>query len=339
MKTISLQDISKALNVSKATISFVLNGRGDEKRVSKNTQAKILEFAKTHNYQPNQLARGLSRGKSDMIGLIVPNISDTFFARIARRIEKKSEEFGYSVIFCSTGEDAARESKLIRSMLDRQVDGLIIASCQKNKEDIIALKNKNFPFVLVDRYYTDVESNYVGMQNERAIAVAVEQLIKNGKKRIGFMTLTDNLNPLHDRLFGYEKTMEKNKLPIEEGFIQKINYDQIGNTLIAVIQKMVIPPLNVEAIVFSTHFLAAYGIRALRVLKLKVPEEVALVSMGQMNDFDLIEPPVTSLILPSNEIGDKAVEILLHNIDDKQAIIKKVGIETDFIIRESCGSN
>ncbi len=86
----SLQDISKSLNISKGTISLVLNGRGDEKRVSKETQEKIIKFAKDHNYNPNQLARALSRGKSDMIGLVVPNISDVFFATIARIIEKTS---------------------------------------------------------------------------------------------------------------------------------------------------------------------------------------------------------------------------------------------------------
>ncbi len=131
LKKISLQDISKSLNISKGTISLVLNGRGDEKRVSKETQEKIIKFAKDHNYNANQLARALSRGKSDMIGLVVPNISDVFFATIARRIEKKAEQSGYNVIFSSTGERIEKESRIIQSMLDRQVDGLIIASCQK----------------------------------------------------------------------------------------------------------------------------------------------------------------------------------------------------------------
>lgn len=338
MKTISLQDISNALNISKATISFVLNGRGDEKRVSKETQERILKFANENKYKPNQLARGLSRGKSDMIGLIVPNISDAFFARIARRIEEKSEEYGYSVVFCSTGENGDRESKLIRSMLDRQVDGLIIASCEKNKEDILGLKKMNFPFTLVDRYYSDIHANFVGTQNDRAIAVAVEQLITNGKKRIGFISLTDQLNPLHDRLEGYKNTMANNNLPVEDGFIEKIENDNLEIRMNMAIQKMVQPPVNIEALVFATHFLTAHGMRTLKAMRLKVPEDIALISMGQMNDFDLVEPPITSLLLPSDKIGNKAVEILLGNIDEKQSIIEQVSFEAEFVVRKSCGS-
>ena len=122
MKKISLQDISSQLNISKATISIVLNGRGDEKRVSKTTQEKIIQFARENNYKANYLARGLSLGKSDTIGLVVPNIGDSYFARIARRIERKARRSGYNVVFSSTGESKERESELIQSMLSRGVD-------------------------------------------------------------------------------------------------------------------------------------------------------------------------------------------------------------------------
>ena len=136
MKTLTLQDIANQLNISKATVSFVLNGHGDEKRVSKATQDRIIQFARENNYKANHLARGLSLGRSDTIGLIVPNIGDNYFARIARRIERKARRSGYNVVFSSTGENKERESELIQTMLSRGVDGLIIASSQKNQEDI-----------------------------------------------------------------------------------------------------------------------------------------------------------------------------------------------------------
>lgn len=174
MNNISLKDITATLKVSKTTVSFVLNGRGDEKRVSKETQKRIIDFATGHNNKANQLAGGLSLGKSEIIGLIVPNISDLFYAQIARRIEKKVELSGYNVVFSSTGESTERESKIIQLMFDRQVDGLIIASCQKNKADILTLKNNNYPFVNIDRHYPEIESNLVGLDNVKGITSAAE---------------------------------------------------------------------------------------------------------------------------------------------------------------------
>jgi LacI family transcriptional regulator len=337
MKKFSLQDISNSLNISKSTISIVLNGRGDEKRVSKDTQEKILKFAKEHNYKANQLARGLSRGKSDMIGLVIPNIADNFYARIARRIELKAEEFGYNVLFSSTGESKERESKLIRSMLDRQVDGLIIASSQKNEEDIKRLKRNSIPFVLVDRHYPNIETNYVIMDNYYGTSSAVERLIKQGRKRIGFISLKPGLEAMKERLDGYSQTLEKHRLPIKANFIQELEYESIEMIMPQIIKKMVQFPCSIDGIVFATHFLAAAGIRELKKLNVRIPIDVAIVSFGQLSAFDLIEPPITFLQLPSNEIGDKAVDILLKNMRGKAAGFEKVCLKADLVVRKSCG--
>lgn len=326
------------MNISKSTISLVLNGRGDEKRVSKETQERIIKFAKENNYQANQLARGLSRGKSDMIGLIVPNISDIFYARIARRIERIAELSGLNVVFSSTGESPKKESELIQSMLNRQVDGLIIASTQQNADDILRLKRINFPFVLIDRQYPDIDTNYVGVDNAGGIAVAVDQLVKLGRKRIGFVSLKLGLDALRKRLEGYEQTMKKHGLEIKEGFVQELDYQSIESKMPDVIKKMVQFPNSIEGIVFATHFLTAAGLRELKKLNIRVPMDVALVSFGQMSAFDLTEPPITSVTQPSDDIGDKAVELLLRSMKDELSIDEKISFKTSLIVRKSCGT-
>ncbi len=338
MKKVTLNDISESLKISKSTISLVLNGRGDEKRVSKETQEKIFKFAKEHNYKANQLARGLSTGKSDMIGLVIPNISDNFYARIARRIEKKASRLGYNVVFSSTGESKIRETELIQSMLDRQVDGLIIASTQKNKDDILRLKKQNFPFVLIDRHYPDIETNYVCVNNNGGVVRAVEQLINSGRKRIGFVSLKPGLQAIEDRLQGYLETMNKHSFDVKDGFVQELDYDNIEKDMPDVIKSMVKFPASVEGIVFSTHFLAAAGLRELKKLNVRVPVDVAIVSFGQMSAFDLIDPPITSVIQPVDEIGDNAVDILLKNLENEDLDFEQMNLETDMIIRKSCGT-
>ena len=338
MKGITLQDIATQLNISKATVSIVLNGHGDKKRVSKETQDRIIQFARENNYRANYLARGLSLGKSDTIGLIVPNIGDNYFARIARRIERKARRSGYNVVFSSTGESRERESELIQTMLSRGVDGLIIASSQMNQEDISSLKKNQFPFVLIDRYYPELETNYVGEDNEGGAFHATDQLVKMGRKRIGFVTLKTGLEVIHQRLAGYQLSMKENGLPVEKHYIQEFDYEYSESDMLEGIKSMVQAPSNIEGIVFATHFLAASGMRALKEIHVRVPEDVALVSFGQMNAFDLVDPPVTSIIQPVDELGDRAVEILLENLSGAISNHRRIILNNKLEIRKSCGT-
>ncbi|PKQ64848.1 hypothetical protein BZG02_03070 [Labilibaculum filiforme] len=330
--------MSKRLNISKSTISIVLNGHGDEKRVSKDTQETIIKFAEENNYRANQLARGLSRGKSDMIGLVIPNISDSFYARIARRIETKARLSGYNVIFSSTGESKERESELIESMLDRQVDGLIIASTQQNEEDILRLKKSNFPFVLIDRRYPDIETNFVGVDNVGGVAMAVEQLVKMGRKRIGFITLKPGLEAIHERLVGYQQTMKKFELEVKDGFVHELNYETFDEQMPAVFEIMLNSSNDIDGIVFATHFLTASGLREMKRRKVLVPNEVAIVSFGQMSAFDLVDPPITSIAQPVEDLGGRAVDILLENLKDGITAYKQEMLDSSIEVRKSCGA-
>lgn len=338
MKKITLQDIATQLNISKATVSIVLNGHGDAKRVSKATQERILHFARENNYKANYLARGLSLGKSETIGLIVPNIGDSYFARIARRIERKAGRSGYNVVYSSTGESRERESELIQSMLNRGVDGLIIASSQKNQEDIIELKKSHFPFVLIDRCYPELETNYVGEDNEGGASQATNQLVKTGRKRIGFITLKIGLEAMQQRLAGYQLSMRQNGIPVGNHYIQELDYEYAESEMLEVMKSMLKHPNNIDGIVFATHFLAASGLRALKKLEIRIPEEVALVSFGEMSDFDLIEPPLTSIMQPVDDLGDRAVEVLLENLEGKAEKHKRIILNNNMVIRKSCGT-
>ena len=338
MQKLTLQDIASQLNISKATVSIVLNGHGDEKRVSKETQEKIIQYARENKYKANYLARGLSLGKSETIGLVVPNIGDGYFARIARRIERKAGRSGYNVVYSSTGESKERESELISSMLSRGVDGLIIASSQKNQEDILELKKRKFPFVLIDRHYPELETNYVGEDNEGGASQATMQLIKTGRKRIGFVTLKTGLDVLHQRLAGYQLSMEQNGLPVEDLWIRELDYEYTESDMLYQIKSLLKENASIDGIIFTTHFLAASGMRALKKSNVRVPADVALVSFGQMNAFDITEPPITSVIQPVDELGDMAVEILLENLAGEITNDRRVILNNRLEIRKSCGT-
>ncbi|WP_175418965.1 LacI family DNA-binding transcriptional regulator [Aureibaculum algae] len=333
-----LKDIASDLNLSKTAVSLVLNNRGNENKISQKTQKRIIDYAKKHNYKPNQLARGLSRGKSETIGLIIPNISDIFYAKIASHIEKKAKLYGYTVVYSSSNENPEIESELIRSMLNRQVDGLIIASTQQNQSDIQILKDLNFPFVLIDRHYPNIETNFVIVDNFGGTKDITQHLIKNGRRKIGFITIKSNLDAIEQRLLGYQDAIKANNLEIKSENIKQLDVVDYQKEMKQAISDLVKPSVNVDAIVFSTHYLTASGLRELKLLKFKVPQQVALVSFDELGAFDLVEPPITTSKQPVLDIGNLAVEILVNDIENKNLKIENKNVlKTKLLIRKSCG--
>jgi len=337
MKKVFLKDIAKDLNISKTAVSLVLNDKGDENKISKGTQKRILDYAKKHNYVPNQLARGLSRGKSETIGLIIPNISDTFYSMMAVHIEKKAKDLGYIVIFSCTYEDHNKEAELIRSMLNRQVDGLIIASTQENQKEIEELKKMNFPFVLVDRNYPKNKTDYVIVDNFDGMKMATEHLLKLGRKKVGFITLKSNLEVIKQRQKGYEQALKDFNIKPSKKRVKELNRESFDQEMTIALHELLEGNNTIDAIVFTTHFLTAVGIRELKKMNVDIPAEIAIVSFSELSAFDLVEPPITSIILPVADIGNKAVDILINKIEGKEVKMINDVLDTQLVIRKSCG--
>lgn len=339
MKKIYLKDIARTLNVSKTAVSLVLNNKGDENKISQETQQRITAYAKEHNYVPNMLARGLSRGKSETIGLIVPNISDIFYAKIAGRVEKKAKEFGYTVLFSSSNESPKNEESLIRSMLNRQVEGLIIASTQRNQKDIESLKKSNFPFVLIDRHYPKSETSYVVADNFGGTKSATEHLLSLGRRNIGFVTIEPGLEAIKQRLLGYKGALTGFNIRPQKKYIKELSQENYEEEIGPAIKDLLELTTPVDALVFSTHYLTHVGLVELKKLNIKVPKQVAIVSYDEMAAFDLIDPPITSVIQPVAEMGNTAVEILMALINGSN--LNGEGqrtLDTKLIVRKSCGT-
>jgi len=190
LKKVSLNDIAKSLSVSKALVSFVLNGQGEEKGISSKTQERVRAKAKDLNYKPNFIARGLRLGKSHTIGLIVADISNKFYAKIAKRIEEVAAENNYHLIICSSDEDPVKELGLIEMLRERQVDGLIISTTQKDTTIFKQLKKEAFPFVLIDRNLPQLQTNYVGVENIKGAYLATQKLLTNNYQKIALLKIS-----------------------------------------------------------------------------------------------------------------------------------------------------
>lgn len=339
MKKVFLKDIAEKLNVSKTAVSLVLNNKGDENKISQETQQRIIEYAKKHNYVPNQLARGLSRGKSETIGLIIPNISDTFYSKIAGYVELKAKNMGYTVLFSSSNEDPKKEGELIRSMLNRQVEGLIIASTQQNLKEIQSLKQDKFPFVLIDRHYPESDTNYVVVDNFNGLKTATEHLLQLGRRKIGFITLKPGLEAIKQRLLGYQSALRDFNIEYKEELVKELSPGNYENEIESAIRELLKFPNSVDSIVFSTHYLTSVGLRELKRKNVKVPQEVAIVSFDELTAFDLVDPPITAVIQPVKDIANTAVDILINEIEGKDSTMdNKRILDSKLEIRKSCGT-
>lgn len=334
-KKASLKDIAGAVGVSTALVSYVLNNREREARVSPATAKKIRKAAKQMNYQPNQIAKSLKSGRSQAIGLIVADISNPFFGHLSRIIEDESEKAGYTVIFASSDEKAATSDKLIRTLINRQIDGFILSPAEGAEEQLKYLKESNIPFVLIDRYFKEIESSYVVSDNYKATYDATTQLIKSGHKKVGFVRYKNKLQHTEDRFGGYAQAMKDNGRKDYSKLVCRVNYndhDDFRNQF----SQLLSGKSKVDAVLFSTNTLSIMGLKLLLDLGIQIPNDVAVFCFDESESYDLFYCPVSYVRQPLSEIGKRAVEVLLGHISNRnKGGFKKETLATELVIRKS----
>jgi LacI family transcriptional regulator len=342
MKRTSLNDIAKQVGVSKTLVSFVLNGRGKEFRISEEICKKVLDTAREMNYQPNRIAQGLRTGKTNMIGLIIADIANPFFGKLGREIEQEAALHGYRVIFCSSDENAEKSKQQIAMLQQNQVDGYIISPPMNSEDQIRALSKGHIPYVLIDRYFPEIENNYIIVDNFDAAYQATKHLLKLGRKRIANITLNLGLVTMKERTEGYKQALADSSIEVDENLIKILPFSHDNKDVSSAIGELAGDKANLkaDAILFSTSKIGIMGIECMTGLGLKIPDEVAVVSFDNADAYKICVSPVTVVAQPLKEIGTTAVRVLLDQIAHPEVnrTPQKILLKTEFIIRKSCGS-
>lgn len=322
---ISLKDIATALNVSKTTVSWVLSGRGDERKISAAMQEKIKEYARQHDYRPNLLAKSLNSGETNTIGLVIPSIADTFYAQIALEVELEAERMGYTVTFCSSEASPERESKMIQMLKAKQVDGLIIAATKHTKDEVENLTRESYPFVLIDRFYPELTTNYVIVDNKNGIQSITEKLIGKGRKRIVFVTTDTHLVVMQRRFEGYKEALQKASIPLDPEIVIEVIRSDYEKDIIRKLDDLFRKTPDIDAFVFSTHYLALEALRYFYKHQMDITDKIALACFHRSPSLSILAPQMIIVDQPVASIGKQAVDILIRSIKDKQApVIQKV---------------
>lgn len=341
-KKTALKDIAKALNVSSTLVSMVLNGHSKQHGISSITQQKVLAKAKELNYQPNSIARGLRTGKTNTIGLIVPDISNAFYAQIAKKIESKASEKGYHLIFCSSNECLKKEEDLIQMLRGRQVDGLILASTALHSLTIQNLIDENFPLVLIDRKVDELSTNHVVVDNYTSSFKAVEQLIANNHQRIGLLSIgPSHLSSIKDREKGYLAALKKHHIASNPSYICTIPFQTVHKAVGKCLHTLIQNPKPVTALYATNNNIAKACLYHLQKMKIKIPQQIALLAYDDIDLFEFCYPSVTAVEQPIDKIGVESLAILFDLIQNPSGQGDKpqqITLPARLIIRNSCGT-
>lgn len=337
MKKTSLKDIAERANVSTTTVSFVLNGKAVDKRISKAVIERVKKLVKELDYKPNQMARGLRTGQTRTLGLMVEDISNPFFARLAKTIEDEADRHGYEVMFCSTEDDEKKAARLLQMLQYRQVDGYILTPTIYQEKEIKNLLKETTPVVLVDRYFSSLPCNHVVVDNYRGAYLATEHLINQGYKKIALITTASRQLQMQQRREGFLHALKDNKIRHAQGRELVSTFGETGE---AVIGKMTafLKKAKPDAIFFSTNYLAIFGLQTLKLLNWQIPEQIGLVSFDDHDVFRLYDPPITCIAQPIPLMGQKVVSILMQAVHGKSNNkFQQFVLEPELIIRSSCG--
>jgi LacI family transcriptional regulator len=336
MKSVSIKDIANEVGVSTTTVSFVLNGKAKEKRISEDLKNEILKIASRLNYRPNQIARGLRTGQTHTLGLIVEDISNPFFANLAKVVEEEADKFGYTVMFCCTENSESKASNLINMLNHRQMDGFIITPTPGMEEDIMRLTEQKKPLVLIDRYFPDLDSSYVTVDNYKGAYEATRYLVGKGYKRVGLVTIESSQVQMQKRLEGYYGALKDHGVQPSEDLVLRLPYDLDKSTAVSLISKY-ISSHKPDSLFFTTNYLGVFGLESLRVSGIRIPGEMGMICFDDNDLFRLGSPSVTVVAQPIDLIGREAVTSLLHQLKNKGSNepLPKLILEPHLIVRET----
>lgn len=326
-KRTSLADIAESLNISKSTVSFVLNGKGAQFNISQNTQKLILEKAKELNYVPNFFAKGLREGKTQTIGLVLADISNPFYSELSKSIQEALYDQGYSLFIVSTNDDPGMEIKLMRDLILRSVDALIIAPCNGIPELKPVLDETPIPVVWVDRI-GDEFADFVGIDNTEE-AKKLVRLFNNKPKKLGILhPVLSDVMTIRLRIEGVINTCRDQNIPYEIASISDENQNAA-----AIVKKMV--DNGVDSIVSLNNRVALSTLGALNTLNISVPEQVRVISFDDSEAFSYFSPPITALRQPIKEIGKETVARLMDRLKESTEQRKHLIMECEFVSRGS----
>ncbi|WP_126425807.1 LacI family DNA-binding transcriptional regulator [Brevibacillus marinus] len=333
---VTIGDVAKKAGVSKTTVSRILNGHYEH--ATAETRERVLQVIRELDYRPNALAKGLKQMKTNVLGIVLSNLRNPFWASVLEGVEDACRSLGYSLMICNSNEDPALEEDYLKVMQMRQVDGVIINPTAKNFSLYESLCNNKFPLIAINRKLEGIAVDTVVMDNVLGASMAVEHLYRQGRRNIAILLYPpEGVSPRIERIEGYKQGLMKCGLAVRESLI-RIVPEQKGNIKEAT-KELLRGPHEVDAIFSTNNMMTLEVLEAIKELGLTVPADVALVGYDETVWSQHLDPPLTTVFQPAYEMGEFAARRLIQRIESKRTLKPKtVVLKPNLIIRRSCGS-
>lgn len=333
---ITIDDVAKKAGVSKTTVSRIINGHYEH--VTEATKQRVLKVIEELDYRPNALARGLKQMKTNVIGIVLSNLQNPFWARVLEGVEDTCQSLGYNLMICNSNEDQKLEEEHIKALRMRQVDGIIVNATTKNKCLFQSLVESKYPLVAINRKIEGMPVDMVVMDNVKGAAMAVEHLLRSGRKSVAlFIYPPDGVSPRLERIEGYKQALAARGIEHDSSLIQVVD-EKKGEAKQAV-KKFLLNSPTVDAIFSTNNMMTLEILEGIKELGLTVPDDVALVGYDETVWSKHLDPPLTTVNQPAYEMGKLAAKRIIKLIKSKRKPKPKtVLLEPNLIIRRSCGA-
>ncbi|ASW73590.1 LacI family transcriptional regulator [Chryseobacterium piperi] len=340
MSKITIKQIAETLGLSVSSISKALN---DSYEISEETKKRVRDYAKEHNYKPNRLAKSLKGGHSNTIGVVVCSINNIFVSQILDGIQKASYETEYDIIVMQSHENIENEKSCIEALLNKGVDGILLAPVSEtsNTEYLCKINSEICPIVLFDRFNPSLDTIKVGVNEYKGALQATQHLIRINRKKILFIT-GSQFGENNPRIQGYKKALKTLDIPFNNKLMLACNLEnneilnrQISEAITELLKSKVKP----NAIFGATGVISIQVLGILAQMKIKVPDEIAVIGFSNFDMPFALNPPLSSIRQPTQEIGfmalTKLVDLLNMEKHKRQRACETILLDTTIDFRKS----
>jgi DNA-binding LacI/PurR family transcriptional regulator len=327
---VNQRDVAKIAGVSSATISRYINNKGF---ISEGLKDRIAKAIEELCYRPNLVARSLKMRSSKTIGLIFPDVENTFFIGLIKKAEETAFDEGYNIILCNTGNDPEKEKLYLDVLKGKLIDGYIIITSFKDKNYLEkALESEKVVFL--DRSIGINDETVIKLDNIKGAKLAVEYLTSLGHNKIGFVDVTTSISPGYERYEGYKLGLKQANIKLNKNFV-KFSGFTIENGYKATLE-LFSQNDKPTALIPISNRLTIGTIKALKELNLKIPDDISIVAFDDLKTAELLSSPLTVISQPTYKFGEVGIKTLIKKINGKELKGKTIYFEPKLIIRESC---
>ncbi len=331
---VTIVDVAREAGVSYSTVSRVLNGY---EFVKDETRQRVLEAAERLGYVANQQARSLAGGKTHVIGLLVPGLDNGYVGEVARGVDEEIARAEYEMVLYTTHRNEGKERSYAVKLAKGLSDGLLLVVPLVTSEYLEALREQQFPYVLIDQTDPANQSSIVDSTNWQGAYDAIRYLIELGHARIGFITGLMTLTSGVDRLEGYKAALRENQIDYDPALVIPGDFTQSGGHYAA---KRLLDLRQRPTAIFASNDLSAFGaMEAIRDRGLDIPGDISIIGFDDMPQASLVYPRLTTVRQPLDQMGRVAVRMLIDEIEHPRHMPRRVTLSTSLVIRESCRSN